>query len=69
MTPHSEVLLVDVLTTWITKSVALVPGSHAHYAVFRPFKGYLTGQFNLELNMASLRAVCCLLASITKLIL
>ena len=38
MTPHSEVLLVDVLTTWITKSVALVPGSHAHSAVFPSFR-------------------------------
>jgi hypothetical protein len=36
MTPHSEVLLVDVLTTWLTKSVTLVPDSHAHSAVF-PF--------------------------------
>ena len=37
MTPHSEVLLVDVLTTWITKSVALDPGSHAHFRSSRPF--------------------------------
>ena len=39
MTPHSEVLLVDVLTTWITKSVTLVPDSHAHPVVFSSFQG------------------------------
>ena len=55
MTPHSEVLLVDVLTTWITKRVALVPRSHALILrSSRPFEGYLTGQFNLGLNMSAL---------------